>query len=251
MSRSPITTFIHPAHMERESLPSILKCDKLIVLDLDGVLVARCKTSLPRRNRDKMLVKDQNEILNMDGNVVVVRPGARAFLAEIMKYFRIAFWSSMTRDNMTHIIRFLLPYPEDVKRVEFTWDRQNTDYDPDYTGLHNSPVDRFDTVKIAERIVTNPCANKNRRWTMSNILIVEDSPRKVRFNPEKTSLFVATFFFPEDKYQLVGESGGTNVCYDIVQQMTKNKRQRTINDACTSRFETLEDLQKYLIDLTL
>jgi hypothetical protein len=52
-------------------------------------------------------------------------------------------------------------------------------------------IKAHDTIKPFSRIINNPVVNYRRSWTESNCLILDDSARKLRFNPKSTQRIVS------------------------------------------------------------
>lgn len=165
------------------------RLNTLIVLDLDGLLVQRTYlgSSSPRESNSPR--KDQ-DVFVVGKLQVQIRPGAKIFIQKVMENFHVAFYSSITYQNMSKIIDQLLSF-EQKKQLEFIWDRAQCDLDPDFG--KDPSIKEHDTVKRIDRIVNNAAVNRERRWTPENILMIDDSPGKMKMNPSGTYHLVETY----------------------------------------------------------
>ena len=84
---------------------------KLVVLDLNGVLV--------RRELDRG--KQEGTLLN--NFRVWKRPHCDEFLAYLFEHFRVAIWSSVRAHNVAAVVGWLMT-PEQRKQLVFEWDQE-------------------------------------------------------------------------------------------------------------------------------
>lgn len=73
----------------------------------------------------------------------------------------------------------------------FIFDRSHTFLDPDYQ-LEES-IENYDTVKSLTVIIDNPIANPLRVYDISNTIMCDDTPSKVRRIPEDNVLILPTW----------------------------------------------------------
>lgn len=134
------------------------KDKKLIVLDLNGVLI--------HRNR-----KD-----------VELRPYVHQFLDKLFESnFQVAIFSSCKEKNGKPLVNNIFY----KYNFEFLWFRDRCKFDPEDDG--------FSTIKDINDIVSNPVINCDRIYTKNNILFIDDSKNKMRFNPKDTYYIIPSF----------------------------------------------------------
>lgn len=128
---------------------------KLLVLDLDETLVY-ATTGKPEWPPDFRLAH----------YIVYKRPCLDTFLRNICDHYRIGIWSSADELYITAMIEQVVPAGI---TVEFVWGRSKctTKYDPVY-----------DCYCFEKRLYKL----KNKGFSLDNILLVDDSPEKTRYN---------------------------------------------------------------------
>ena len=173
--------------------------DILLVLDINGVFVKKISkheqgggwsaAGDSKRHSGKNRRKQSKEdVIETKGAVYQVRPGARNFIRQIFESYHIAIWSSTTYTNVAPLIDAL--FNEEQKHaLVFRWIRDRTKWDPEY-GI-NSEIMDFDTIKPIEEITQ--CPTLLRKWKEDNILIIDDTKQKLRFNPDKNCLVIPNY----------------------------------------------------------
>lgn len=169
---------------------------KLVILDINGLLCR--KTTEGKAD------------LSLGRYGVVVRPGAREFLEFCYQNFDVGIFSSTTYKNASPILDFLLT-AEQQKKTKFKWFRDRTSLDPqwgsselsadpswDLDEFHDKKIEQYSTVKKIGDVLSAPQINEDRKYTLENTLIVDDSLMKMRFNPKKNVVIVAPFEKEED-----------------------------------------------------
>lgn len=163
---------------------------QLLILDINGIL---CK-KVPKQPQDKDI--DLNyEHIDLPYYNVYLRKGVRKFLNWCYQQYTVAFWSSTTHKNAEIIINHILTVVQREK-THFFWYRDHTQLDPDYGKDPN--VIESDTIKLLSRVVSHPSINLCRRYSYNNILLLDDTMMKTRFNFKKNILTIPTFD-PYDK----------------------------------------------------
>jgi hypothetical protein len=150
--------------------------DKLLCLDLNGLLVAKIDKSQPRPPNS----------IKIGRYWIVFRPGYENFLSKMYSRYKVAFFTSTSQENGSKIINSLLNEEQD-QNTAFTWYRDHTHFDPK---PYNDP---YAVVKKLDDIWTNPVVNEHRQWSEENTLLIDDEYKKARFNPEDNVLIVKTF----------------------------------------------------------
>ena len=187
----------------------------LLVLDINGVLVrklSKCDAQgsggawhmskghhppagrhHPPAGRDHQTgrqdqKKSRPTVIETKTAIFEVRPGTYEFLDQCFQEFHVAIWSSTTFTNANVLIDQIFTH-EQREALVFKWFRDRTRYDPDY-GKDES-VKEFDTVKMINDIYDCPAPTFQRRWTSGNVLLLDDTQQKMRFNEEKNYLIIA------------------------------------------------------------
>lgn len=159
---------------------------KLVILDINGLFCRKID------KKDKETPKPHWKTFNH--YYIELRPKAEETLINLFAVYRVAFYSSTTEPNASRILNYVLS--SDLRRaLEFTWYRDQTDWDPN-TGKGHATVKRLD------RVFSNPIANEFREWNESNTIIVDDSPEKHRFNKPKNVLIIPAFIGNPDDDEL-------------------------------------------------
>lgn len=165
---------------------------KLVILDLDDLLV--------KRHRGKTVdeITQLMDTLNLDGPknqlmalprfTLELRSNLPSFFRELFKRCRVAIWTSATRENATNVVKSILT-KEQRGQLLFSWSRDECALDPSYDpALTDSEIKFYSTIKPFTRIVESPAINEKRTWNQDNVLIIDNSELKLRFNPESTKL---------------------------------------------------------------
>ena len=121
---------------------------KLLVLDLDETLIH----GNPEAEEGDFLAA---------GIPVIVRPGARKFLAQMAKIFDLAVWTSSTEDYASDIVKTLFPSPP-----MFLWCRERC-------------VRWFNPEKCETEYVKDLKKLRRLGWDLAHVLVVDDSPEKL------------------------------------------------------------------------
>lgn len=175
------------------------RSDVLLVLDINGVLVKKISKheqgggwsaagDVKKHSGKNKRKQSREDVIETKGAVYQVRPGARDFIKHIFEKYHIAIWSSTTYTNISPLIDAL--FNEDQKHaLVFRWIRDRTKWDPEY-GTNPEIMD-FDTIKPIDEIIQ--CPTLLRKWKENNILLIDDSKQKLRFNPEKNCLVIPNY----------------------------------------------------------
>lgn len=159
---------------------------KLLVFDLNGVLISKVRKRSARENLSLQHDEDVGcDFITLEGNVIFIRNGVVDVLTELSKEYYIAIWSSTTLKNVNKIISTVF------KNIEFLfiWDRSTTLLDPEYDKY---PHDEHSTVKNLNHLLSNPF-NWKREFTIYNVVLVDDELDKLRFNDDKNIIIIPKF----------------------------------------------------------
>jgi RNA polymerase II subunit A small phosphatase-like protein len=127
----------------------------LLILDLDETLI--------HANVD--LVHDKYSY-KLPFHYVYNRPHLNDFLLQANKHYSLAVWSSATDDYVNDIIKN--SFPEEIKLV-FAWDRSHC-------------TQRFDENFGSLIYVKNLRKVKQMGFPLERVLIIDDSPEKLKLN---------------------------------------------------------------------
>ena len=171
--------------------------DTLIVLDLDGVLVKRVRPTESKSTTDKSSGKIDgiNSIVAKNGSIVYFRDGLEIFITWLFNNYSVAIFTSMTYHNAKELIDAIFT-PDQIKQLVFIWDRSRCQLHPDYRT--NPDIAEHDTCKVLSDIWTNAVVNKDRRWNCDNVIMVDDTRKKMMVNSESNYILVSSFD-PTDK----------------------------------------------------
>lgn len=179
--------------------------NKLVILDFNGVFVDKVFDPLIETGQTGRTDKGI-EYKTIKNFIIYFRPNYREILDEIAKRYSVAFWSSTTEQTAQTILSLMGLKKYDFR---FIWFRENTLFDPNY-GIDEG-IERHDTVKNLTNVYLNPVGNKDRKWDEKNTLIIEDSPKKVKYNPIRNVLILDpfdhlnpdSFDFPENLLEII------------------------------------------------
>jgi hypothetical protein len=154
----------------------------LIILDFNGVTCYR--EFVPDTERCKFVGKVEGGTL-LHNHMTWIRPGWFEFRDELFKHCRVAVWSSCKGQNFINLRNHL--FGERVAELHFSWDNAECVADgisPKW-GTEN-PVPNFTKPlqKVWERF---PDVDPKRT------LMIDDSPEKMKCNPEGTYLIVSSW----------------------------------------------------------
>lgn len=128
---------------------------KLLILDLDETLVFAAEHKL-----------DRDEDFRAEHYFVYKRPGVDEFIEFALKHFKVAVWTASSPNYADEVLNRLFPTSE---RLEFVWARQRCTWrlDPEsHTGYW---------VKDLKKV-------SRLGHYLKNIVVVDDSPRKLERN---------------------------------------------------------------------
>lgn len=179
--------------------------DKLVILDFNGIFIDKVFDPSAESNQNGKTEKGV-EFKTIKNFIIYFRPHFRDILNEISRKYSVAFWSSTTEQTAQPILSLMGLKKYDFR---FIWFRENTLFDPNY-GVDDD-IERHDTVKNLSNVYLNPVGNRDRKWDETNTLIIEDSPKKVKYNPIRNVLILnpfdhndpSTFDFPEDLFEMI------------------------------------------------
>lgn len=170
--------------MESDKI-GIIKCPiiknfptpKLLILDIDGLLIKR--EYIGPQQKDFSVGKDRN-VFFAANNIITLHPQLELFWKKLatIPNLKVGLWTSSNQRTFSKYIESVVP-DYFREKLLFVWDRNMCSRDLD-SKLYYPTVKKFSTV------FENPVINEIGMWNEDNVLIVDDSERKLRFNPEKT-----------------------------------------------------------------
>jgi len=187
-------------------LPSGEAEDRLVILDVDGFLIKR--TYDPSLTHFRVLDETHLEAPRF---LIEIRKDTQSFLSELLSRvpprgkpgLRVGLWTSSKATTFQSYLPYI--FGDLVRRLEFVWDRQMCDLDPDSRPGDTEGHKAHSTIKPLSRVLTNPMINEDRRWRADNVVIVDDSATKLRFNPPGSTRVVG---WEEDLLSLVDRLAG-------------------------------------------
>ncbi|OWM83724.1 uncharacterized protein LOC116203989 [Punica granatum] len=150
---------------------------KLLILDLNGLLVDVVPSFRGRRKPDMLL----------SGKYVFKRPFIKDFLQFCFERFAVAIWSSRTKKNIDLLINFL--FGDSREKLVFCW-HQSQCTQTKFTTIENKdkPLVLKELRRVWEKLEPALPWEKGE-YNESNTLLLDDSPYKALRNPENTAIF--------------------------------------------------------------
>ena len=108
------------------------------------------------------------------------------FLTTASAVYDVAIFSSCKDYNGIEILKNIAP----KFKFKFTWFR-------DRCKLDDGGETEFSTIKMISDILLSPDLNKNRHYSLKNIIVVDDSMMKHRHNPQP-NVFIINAFEPQN-----------------------------------------------------
>ena len=168
----------------------------LLIFDVNGLFVERKhrselrKTTMPRTH----------DFVTRKNLCVYIRPHTREFLEFVFEHFDVGFWSSMTKENMYDILTKLLTSKQ-VNATKIVLTQDDCRMTGEYVENTKKPV----FYKVLDWLWTKAEIQTSRLATSSyrnNVLLIDDSPHKAKFNPPHTAIHPTTYTLfhlePED-----------------------------------------------------
>jgi hypothetical protein len=174
---------------------------KLIVIDIDGLLVDRQYDANIKSFNSKEFDTGESDTFYIPHFKITIRPKLRDLwsvlfgLSDDNVSFFFAIWSSSNKFIFDRILTKIIPERYYPSKFLFIWDRNMCELDPDYG--KNPKIESHSTVKKLDTILNNSVANKLRKWKWDdedkNILIIDNDENKLRFNPPESRLVFSEF----------------------------------------------------------
>lgn len=148
---------------------------KLLVLDVNGLLLHRVRDPLPTTVQHKPDAKLRRVKL-------FARPHMRAFVQWCLHHFHVAIWSSATRENAELLSHFV--FGENFREnTAFVWGQDHCRQ----TGLMHRH-DRHKPVVLKELRRIWQDRDLGRSFDHHNTLLIDDSAHKACMNPAHTAI---------------------------------------------------------------
>lgn len=144
----------------------VIPQNKLLILDLDETLIHATKEPV-----------SEHWDFEVEDYKVFKRPFLGCFLAEIKNHFRIAVWSSASDAYVDKVVQHIFPkdYP-----LEFVWGRTKCTQQFNYQSIddlgYSDYYNHLNYAKILKKVRKKGIAK------MEEILIVDDTPEKSKYN---------------------------------------------------------------------
>lgn len=153
---------------------------KIIIFDLDETLLHATKNKL-----------DLQEDFCYENYFIYLRPYVNEFLTECSKLCAIAIWSSADDEYVKSISNQLI---NDSINMDFIWGRSEcwmkiVKVEDEDTGLKRK---EYQNIKPLEKV-------RRKGFKMNNLLIIDDSPYKVKDNPDNYFIIEAFHGNPKDR----------------------------------------------------
>lgn len=112
-------------------------------------------------------------------------PGVKEFIDSLKSSYTLGIFSSTRHHNIVKILKeiFGAKHP-----FQIILDRSVTQLDPRYP-----EVPKHSTIKKLKRLWTNPVHNEERKWDITNTLLVDHEIEKIGCNPANCILVVSEY----------------------------------------------------------
>lgn len=174
---------------------------KLVVLDIDGLLVERQHNANIKHYNSEEYDQGTDNSFTIPNFKITPRDDLDKFwdvlfgLSNDDVSFFFAIWSSSFKHTFELVLKKIIPEKYYPHKFLFVWDRNMCELDPDFG--QDSKVLPHSSIKRVETIVNSCTANKLRKWRCDvnhqNILIVDNDVSKLRFNHPNTQLVFTEF----------------------------------------------------------
>jgi hypothetical protein len=166
---------------------------KLLVLDVNGLLVARYKQS--DKGKPPLNVVEHGVVAKTH---IFKRPFCDAFLKFCFENFHVGIWSSMMESNVHKVLNYI--YRSSTWKHQFAFVMHQKDCTN--TGLknpekHQQPLFLKDLKKVWARF-------RPGEFNEKNTLLIDDTPYKALRNPAHTAIFPEAYMYDETDTFLMG-----------------------------------------------
>lgn len=156
----------------------------IIILDIDGVLAYRKK-------------KDILQEVAIGNKFIYPRIGVKDLIKSLFDKYQVAIFTSITKKNADPILEYIFT-KEQYNNLLFKWYRNKTKEDK--TQLKDGEIDeeeedderkdKYRTVKLLIDIINDPIINYDGKLKLEDILMIDDSERKMRMNDKKNYIII-------------------------------------------------------------
>lgn len=173
---------------------------KLLVLDVNGLLVAKYKRS--DKGRPPTSIGGYGVV---GSSLVYKRPSCDAFLLFCLENFHVGIWSSMLEDNVHMVLDHI--YRSSTKEHQFEYMKHQfaftmSQMDCTNTGFRN-PEKRQQPLFLKD--LRNVWAMfRPGEFNEKNTLLIDDTPYKALHNPPHTAIFPEAYIYDEADTFLMG-----------------------------------------------
>lgn len=152
----------------------------LLIFDVNGLFVERMHKSELR----KTVVPRSHDFVTSKNLCVYIRPHTEAFLEFAFEHFDIGFWSSMTKENTYDILVKLLTRDQ-IDAVKIVLTQEDCHMLGEYVENTKKPI----FYKVLDWLWTKAELRPYR----DHVLLIDDSPHKMKYNPPYTAIHPCTF----------------------------------------------------------
>lgn len=160
---------------------------RLLVLDLNGVLLFR------RPKWEKLDVRPPDFEWKM--HQCWIRPGAAEFVSFCLERFAVGVWSSAKEETAKEVVNRVMTREEERKELLFIWGQER---------CRNEGPDPESTEKRVPLFAKHLADlwKKFPKYDESNTLMLDDSAKKLKKNPELSYFIVKSWSVLEDNADL-------------------------------------------------
>ena len=159
---------------QKFSISSPLKKNKLIIFDLNGLLVYRIRGN----DKTKKIPKSKYDY-KINKFKIWIRPNAKDFLKYCLLHFNVAIWSTAQIHNILPLIDLLFN-EEDKKKIVFIWGQSEC-----------TPSGKFSSINKHKELVfkeTSKIWDQFQEYNETNTLLIDDDEYKAERNVPFTAI---------------------------------------------------------------
>lgn len=157
---------------------------KTIVLDLNGIFIHKVQDISNNQFYNYKRVKFEHY-------TAFLRPKSSQFVKWCLSKAQVGIYTSTTRKIVNVALKKLFNV-NTIHSFLFICCRSQCSFDPDYV-KGSTTINEYDTIKLVDNLIQNPVTNRKRDLTKNNILMVDDSASKQRFNPPENVIIVPSW----------------------------------------------------------
>lgn len=152
-----------------------------VILDLNKLLVYRAFKPTLQREFPQITTDMLKDATLLGKHYTWLRPGAKEFVQELLKFYQVAIWSSAMSDNVSLLVQHV--FGCDRHLLAFEWSQTECE------AISPNP-DPQETKPLFKKPLHTVLKAFPGRWSLDKMLILDDSPAKMVDNPQYAVMIV-------------------------------------------------------------